>query len=72
MEHFQSAIHSIQILERKADSQATGANSSFGTFLPRIFRFIQFWLPELSTEWFESPNSRRFFVFGSKQLNTVT
>ena len=50
MEHFQSAIHSIQILERKADSQATGANSRFGTFLPRIFRFIQFWLPELSTE----------------------
>ena len=67
MENFPSAIHSIQIFEKKkADSQGTGANSRFGTFLSGIFRFIQFWLPELSIEWFESPNSRRFFVFGSK------
>lgn len=51
MEHFASAIHSIQTLEKKkADSQATGENSRLGKFLPGIFRFIQFWLPELCTE----------------------
>lgn len=68
MELYPRAIYSIQILEKikKADSQATEANARFGTFLSGIFRFDQFWLPELSIEWFESSNSRIFFVLGSK------